>query len=114
MTTNIDRTKPIRVTVNDIPCWFNERVYSEGWQKSNPDRVCPICNKLLKIDEPMYMVINNYVLFPNTLIHKSCVESNLEDVTRIMTAQFKLFEEAIKTLISNNKEWARVSQYVAE
>ena len=114
MTTTTDERAPLKVVINDTPCWYSKRIYSKKWQESDPGRVCAVCNKPLDVDKPMYMVINNYVLFPNVLIHESCVTSSLEDTTIHLMTQFKLFDDSIKVLIDNNKSWARMSEYVAE
>ncbi len=36
--------------------------------------ICPICRKGVELYDDMYMLSNNYKLFPNAFIHKKCTK----------------------------------------
>lgn len=105
------------VTLNGNFCQFREQEYSEQWKRireeinlsskretNSPNYnglICPLCNGELKIGEMIYMVMNNQKLFPNCVIHKSCVVGGLEDTTK--TLKYKYFN--YKQILEENKAW---------
>lgn len=99
--------KPIKVLVYDLLCWYKEVGFDKEWDKNDPDRVCPICNQPLTIGKPAYMVINNYKMFPNVMIHKSCVKVNLTATTIDLTNQYDMF----KAFLNKNKAWAKATNH---
>jgi hypothetical protein len=96
-----------KVLVYDKWCWYKKLLFSESWDKHDPDRICPICNQPLTIGKPAYMVINNYRMFPNTLIHKSCVKVSLTATTLDLIKSFDQF----KDFMNKNKAWAKVTNH---
>ncbi len=52
--------------------------------------VCPMCMDEILLGDTMQVVINNFKLFPNVLVHKKCVDNQsdnqlietMEDLTR--------------------------------
>ena len=99
--------KPEKVLVYDMLCWYKEVSYDKMWDKHDPDRICPICNQPLTFGKPAYMVINNYRMFPNTMVHKSCVKVSLTATTLDLIKSYDKFEE----FINKNKAWAKVRNY---
>ena len=96
-----------KALVYDKWCWYRMILFSEDWDKHDPGRVCPICNQPLTIGKPAYMVINNYRMFPNTLIHKSCVKVSLTATTLDLIKSYDKFED----FINKNKAWAKARNY---
>jgi hypothetical protein len=35
--------------------------------------ICPLCRRLIEVGDKIYSIINNYILFPNLLVHKDCI-----------------------------------------
>ena len=98
---------PQKVLVYDMLCWYKEVCFDEKWDKHDPGRICPVCNQPLTIGKPAYMVINNYKMFPNTMIHKSCVKVSLTATTIDLTNQYDRF----KDFMNKNKAWERATNY---
>ena len=96
-----------KVLVYDKLCWYSHLLFTETWDKHNPGRVCPICNKPLIIGQRGYMILNNNILFPNTLIHKSCVKVSLTATTIDLTNQYDRFKDFMK----KNKAWAKATNH---
>ena len=96
-----------KVLVYDKLCWYSQLLFTEMWNKNDPGRVCPICNKPLVIGQRGYMILNNNALFPNTLIHKSCVKVSLTATTLDLIKSYDKFEE----FMNKNKAWAKARNY---
>ena len=100
--------KPIeKVLVYDLWCWYDELLFSEMWDKNDPERICPICNQPLTIGKEAYLVINNGKMFPNTMVHKSCVKVSLTATTLDLIKSYDKFEE----FMNKNKAWAKARNY---
>lgn len=37
---------------------------------------CPICNNEINFNDKIYLIINNFELFPNVLVHIKCVDDD--------------------------------------
>ena len=98
---------PQKVLVYDMLCWYKEVCFDEKWDKYNPGRVCPICNQPLTIGKPAYMVINNGKMFPNIMIHTSCVKVSLTATTLDLIKSYDKFKE----FMNKNKAWAKARNY---
>jgi hypothetical protein len=60
--------KKIKVIVDGVPTHIRKLNYI----KAGGDDICPLCRKKIKQGEA-YLLINNYKLFPNVVIHDWCV-----------------------------------------
>ena len=85
-------------------CQYREYLYDKSWneiRKRNNEvskkevgqanycgLICPICNTDLNVGDIAYMVMNNYRLFPNTVIHKSCAGNQLVRYLRLDVLPF--------------------------
>lgn len=74
------------VTVNGVEVMFcnkmtmtkhfidqRKRVNSNNGKGKDMD-TCPFCNKIVQEGDEVYLVLNNYKLFPNVFGHAKCVE----------------------------------------
>ena len=43
------------------------------WTRTKSDQICPLCRKKIKAKDKIYLLINNYKLFPNIIIHDECI-----------------------------------------
>lgn len=41
--------------------------------RRNDIKNCPICDKEIALNDTVYLIINNFKLFPNVLVHTDCV-----------------------------------------
>ena len=96
-----------KVVIGDNFCWYNKGLYSKMSQKYDPERICPLCNQQLIIEDEVYMVLNNSKMFPNCLIHKSCVNVNFTATTFELIKSYEQF----KDFVSKNKAWAQVTNH---
>ena len=70
---------------------FIDLTYSDVLKRKD---FCPICSNLIKNKDKVYLVINNFQLFPNILIHKCCCdEEHLEGVVMILESLYKTAEK---------------------
>ena len=81
-------------------CTYRSMNYPKKWEDDRPDNVCPLCNQQFTIGDLCYMVIT-YQLFPNTVIHQSCVDTDLLITTHNLIRSYDKFEK----FISENKGW---------
>jgi hypothetical protein len=48
----------------------------------NAKYYCPLCNNIIKEGETIYLVFNNYVMFPNCIIHEKCCEKVINYISQ--------------------------------
>ena len=63
--------------------------------------ICPLCRKEIKAPNKAYLLINNYKLFPNVLIHKGCIFNSWEGII----IQLKNDYESAKMIRKRNRCW---------
>jgi hypothetical protein len=91
--------KSTRVYVNEKFCAFRLVKYNKSCYDirlnvtEGKGDICPLCKQKIKPDVETYIVINNYVLFPNCWVHKDCVNGEFQHSAEKMT---KDYEEAKK------------------
>lgn len=95
----------VKSIVNGHFCWFNEQNFGKEWVKARGKDICPVCNTKLNLDDKIYMVINNGKLFPNTLIHKSCIINDMTMTTRILMDDYNKYHRDIKKLHRKHRGW---------
>lgn len=71
---------------------YSEKAYPKEWKNEDPSEGCPLCNKVFKIGDPIFMVMT-VDTFPNTLIHQSCAKPDLIIVTHELHKSYKRFIE---------------------
>lgn len=81
-------------------CQYREMKYPKRWEDDRPGNTCPLCNKQFTVGDPCYMVLT-HKLFPNTVIHTSCVDTDLLITT---SALIKSHAKFVK-FINENKGW---------
>lgn len=74
-------------------CWYRDIVYAKEWIKDRPNRVCPLCNKEFVVGDSVYMVLTNFSIFPNTVIHQSCVDTDLLITTHALMKSYDKFKK---------------------
>jgi len=67
--------KKLKVEVDGITTNIRKFTYKKGVN------ICPLCRKQIESGDETYLLINNYKLFPNVVIHTKCV-----DLTPIMNS----------------------------
>lgn len=70
---------------NETKVWFHERIYNPKYDKS----ICPLCFKKLQNKDKVFLIINNYILFPNVFVHRSCVGSKSGCIKSLTTSYRK-------------------------
>lgn len=94
--------KRYKVEVNDVWCrvvpmdFFSIR----GCEK----RYCIVCRKELMHGDKVSLLINNYVHFPNCLIHASCME-DLGGAKECVLALKARYNDAVKILGHADARW---------
>ncbi len=59
------------VEVNGVKTNVRKMTYKKVGNEDN--RICPLCRKKIEDKDKIYLLINNYKLFPNIIIHDKCV-----------------------------------------
>jgi len=72
---NTATVKKLKVEVDGITTNIRKFTYKKGVN------ICPLCRKQIESGDETYLLINNYKLFPNVVIHTKCV-----DLTPIMNS----------------------------
>lgn len=87
------------VEINGQFCIFDEMTWGI-------DKVayCPICKEKIKKNDTVYLIINNYKLFPNRVMHKSCCKGNFMDTTKQLIELWNKHQDTIKHL---DKGWGK-------
>ena len=80
------------VIYNKIKTFFRKLKYSGKYKR---DDVCLLCNKQIVKGDDIYLLINNYVLFPNIFVHVDCVTDKKDCVIKIAEnyKEYKDFEK---------------------
>uniref|UniRef100_A0A6M3LGD9 Uncharacterized protein n=1 Tax=viral metagenome TaxID=1070528 RepID=A0A6M3LGD9_9ZZZZ len=80
----------IKIIFNDVPVYLREMKC-----KVKDGRICPLCRKEILYDEDIIFIVNNYVLFPNTTIHKKCLEEydNINDVISNLIVDYTIAKQ---------------------
>lgn len=81
------------VTYKGIKVWFKQTIYSKAGNR-RPD-TCPLCNERIVDGDDLYLIINNYKLFPNLYVHRGCAPS-IEECTKHLTKMYREFEKIRK------------------
>ena len=74
-----------------IKVFFYSRIYNS---KHNQD-ICPLCFKKIQNKDEVYLIINNYILFPNIFVHRACVGSK-EECVRQLKSSYDKYKKFIK------------------
>ena len=46
--------------------------------------MCPLCRKKIVTGDELWLIMNNYVLFPNMFVHKNCVGTKRSCVNKLI------------------------------
>ena len=68
-----------KVGHNEEECFFKDILYTRSWEKLEKQghiecKLCIICENKFKVGNRIYMILNNFVHFPNCIAHAFCVE----------------------------------------
>jgi len=77
------------VTYKKINTYFYKRRYSNRCKTRD---ICPICKKLILTGDHLYLLINNYKLFPNVFVHRDCITTKKECIIKL-TKSYKKYED---------------------
>jgi len=85
-----------RIEIDNGWCALEEMVLD----KKNQIKKCVHCKKNLKIGETIVLLINNYTIFPNCIIHKDCLEElgGPEECIKALKDRFEKFKSLKKQL----------------
>jgi len=82
------------VKYKDTDVIFIELTYKKNVLKRKNYYYCPLCTELIKSKDTVYLVINNFRIFPNILIHKNCYDE--EHPKGVVRALENHYEQAKK------------------
>ncbi len=77
------------ITYKKINTFFRKLTYSNRYKR---DDICPLCNKQIIEGDSLYLLINNYKLFPNVFVHVNCVTTKKECVIKL-TKSYKKYKD---------------------
>jgi len=92
-----------------INTFFYKRTYSDKYKR---DDICPLCNKQIIKEDNLYLLINNYKLFPNIFVHIDCVTTKKECVIKL-TKSYKEYEDFKQKYIFWEKKIIIINFYIA-
>lgn len=81
------------VELDGVPCyyeWFTQR------RKPVVAAICPCCNREIEIGSRVVLLINNYRLFPNILVHEECAAGDVDEV--LIRSLKEDYERAVDSL----------------
>ena len=87
-----------KILYDETIVFFHNRVYKKGYNRG----VCPLCSKKIHKGDKVYLIINNYTLFPNTFVHRTCVSSKKDCVKQLKSSYDKY-----KKFVKKYSFWAR-------
>lgn len=65
------------------------------------NKTCPLCCKKISKGLSVYLIMNNYILFPNVFVHSRCVSLEKEDCIKQLVSSYTEFKDFLK----KNKFW---------
>ena len=82
----------------EVVIYKKVKTFFRGLQYNNKykrDDVCPLCNKQIIKGDNLYLLINNYKLFPNIFVHQSCVTTKKDCIIKLAKnyKEYKNFEK---------------------
>lgn len=89
-----------KIIYNGVSCWFVS--FHNSIQGFFGGNTCPICNNNLE-DGGLYLIINNYVLFPNVFIHKDCIDKPDETVVEYLKLSYEKAKKHYDSIV--NTAW---------
>jgi len=105
----MEYSEKARTILNGVLCHYGLRTFTKVWTKRSWTNHCPICNLELKLNDEFYLVINNFNLFPNSLVHAKCIVKpsstpglfwmDFYDATERIYADYKMYKELYKAWI---------------
>ncbi len=84
----------IKIEIDGISTWIRPMTMTKQRIISRIN-ICPLCREEIKVDADIFLLINNYKLFPNIFVHKKCAEvSGWEVILRILKEDFEMAKDA--------------------
>ena len=80
-----------KILYNEIIVFFHNRIYKKGYNRE----ICPLCSKKIHEGDEVYLIINNYILFPNIFVHKSCISSK-KDCVKQLKSSYDKYKKFVK------------------
>ena len=93
-----------KIEIDGIPTWIRPMIRTLQCDRTN---ICPLCREEIKVGVEAFLLINNYKLFPNVLVHKKCAEASAweviqwEVILRVLKEDF----ETAKDTREHNRCW---------
>jgi hypothetical protein len=91
-----------KIITDGIITWAREIIY----KRRNYESICPLCKKKIEDGDRVYMLINNYKLFPNTIIHWRCV------LTKGTIFEDEDWESTIKKLMNDYNKAMKLKEEI--
>jgi hypothetical protein len=76
------------------PCYFREMVWKQS--KRTDEKICPFCLGPIQTGDKVFLVITNYVLFPNVICHIKCAKKVDEEIVKRLMDSYGEAKEAFK------------------
>jgi len=100
------------VDINGARCSF-KKISGKGFvrrrKKLGREDYCPLCNKKFEEETTtdIYLIINNYKLFPNTFCHAECIDRlpSLQNVASVLSAFYTLYKDMKQELWEKFPAW---------
>ena len=74
------------ITYKKINTFFHKHTYGNRYKR---DDICPLCNKQIIKGDNLYLLINNYRLFPNVFVHIDCITTEKECIIKLTKSYIK-------------------------
>lgn len=69
---------------------FRLMIYRDSTFHNTKKHTCPLCRQILKHEEEVFVIINNYKAFPNVLVHsKCCNKHGKQNTVKILTKDYE-------------------------
>lgn len=69
--------------------------------------MCPLCRKKIVPGDDLWLIMNNYILFPNMFVHRNCVGTKRTCISKLVRER-----AAFRKVVAKYKFW--IDKYYAE
>lgn len=94
--------------IKEIILYKDTKVFFSETQYVNVDKTweeqCALCRKKLGKGDKLYLIMNDYILFPNLYVHRACAPSKEECVEQLVKS-YKEFGKEFEDIKKKYKFW---------
>lgn len=99
-----------KVEVDGVQCHM--RVFGSEFiqarKRLGHSDICPLCRRQFGPEDEIYLILNNFKLFPNAMCHTGCVDGpGKEEAIRLLDAAYSDAKRAMAEAKERMRPWRR-------